>query len=161
MDEPRQLDRDPSRKASWNWLLGNRKAGLGLRPDHLLGRSHSGRESLNGLEGSKSAIGRPRGKYPGFLFKLLPWYLSRFMQQKGWGSARAPFYRVDLVWCNFAASIQGSFQGAHIDWAGSLGLDHALICTIASTPIRLSQHREDRTNRFDMSMSAEEWKEWD
>jgi hypothetical protein len=68
---------------------------------------------------------------------------------------------IDLVWSNFAASIQGSFQGAHIDWAGSLGSDHALIHTIASTLIRLSQHREDRTNRFNMSISAEEWKEWE
>jgi hypothetical protein len=68
---------------------------------------------------------------------------------------------IDLVWCNFAASIQGTFQGAHIDWAGSLGSDHALIHTIASTPLKLNRHREDRTNRFDMSISAEEWKEWD
>jgi hypothetical protein len=68
---------------------------------------------------------------------------------------------IDLVWCNFAASIQGTFQGTHIDWAGSLGSDHALIHTIASTPLKLNQHREDRTNRFDMSISAEEWKEWD
>jgi hypothetical protein len=68
---------------------------------------------------------------------------------------------IDLVWCNFAASIQGTFQGVHIDWAGSLGSDHALIRTIASMPLRLNRHREDRTNRFDMSISAEEWKEWD
>jgi hypothetical protein len=68
---------------------------------------------------------------------------------------------IDLVWCNFAASIQGTFQGAHIDWAGSLGSDHALVCTIASTPLKLNCHKEDRTNRFNMSISAEEWKEWD
>jgi hypothetical protein len=67
---------------------------------------------------------------------------------------------IDLVWCNFAASIQGSFQGAHIDWAGSLGSDHALIRTITSTPIQLSRHKEDHTNCFDMSLSAEEWDEW-
>jgi hypothetical protein len=42
---------------------------------------------------------------------------------------------IDLVWCNFTATIQGSFQGAHINWVGLLGSDHALICTIASTPI--------------------------
>jgi hypothetical protein len=92
MDEPRQLDGDPSRKASWNRLLGNGKVDRLRNPGTPLGRSHFGRESLNGLERSKSAIGRPRGKYPGFLFKLLPRYLSRFMRQKGWGSARAPFY---------------------------------------------------------------------
>jgi hypothetical protein len=67
---------------------------------------------------------------------------------------------IDLVWCNFATSIQGSFQGAHVDWTGSLGSDHALICTIASTPLRLIRHREDHTNRFDMDISAEEWEEW-
>ncbi|KAN0138731.1 hypothetical protein V8E53_003719 [Lactarius tabidus] len=93
MDEPRQLDGDPSRKASWNRLLGNGKVDRLRNPGTPLGRSHSGRESLNGLERSKSAIGRPREKYPGFLFKLLPRYLSRFMRHKGWGSARAPFYR--------------------------------------------------------------------
>jgi hypothetical protein len=67
---------------------------------------------------------------------------------------------IDLVWCNFAATIQGSFQGAHIDWAGSLGSDHALIRSIASTPIHLARHKEDCTNRFDMSISTEEWVEW-
>jgi hypothetical protein len=77
------------------------------------------------------------------------------------GENRARNSTIDLVWCNFAASIQGSFQGAHIDWAGSLGSDHALIRTIASTPIQLTQHREDQTNQFDMSISAEEWKEWE
>jgi hypothetical protein len=123
MDEPRQLDGDPSRKASWNRLLGNGKVDRLRNPGTPLGRSHFGRESLNGLERSKSAIGRPQEKYPGFLFKLLPRYLSRFMRQKGWGSARAPFYR--------------------------------------ATPLRLNRHREDRMNRFDMSISAEEWKEWD
>jgi hypothetical protein len=67
---------------------------------------------------------------------------------------------IDLVWCNFAASVQGSFQGAQVDWLGSLGSDHALIRTIASTPLRLTRHREDRTNRFDMDITAEEWEEW-
>jgi hypothetical protein len=67
---------------------------------------------------------------------------------------------IDLVWCNFAASIQGLFQGAHVDWAGSLGSNHTLIRTIASTLLRLARHREDHTNRFNMDISAEEWEEW-
>jgi endonuclease/exonuclease/phosphatase family metal-dependent hydrolase len=56
---------------------------------------------------------------------------------------------IDLVWVNFAASIQNTFQGAQVDWEGSLGSDHALIRTVASTPIRIQRNREDRTNRFD------------
>jgi hypothetical protein len=51
-----------------------RRAGLGIR--HLLGRSCFGGEPLGRLERSKSAIGGPRGKYPGFPSKLLPWYLG-------------------------------------------------------------------------------------
>jgi hypothetical protein len=93
MDEPRQLDGDPCRKAYRNRLLGNGKVDRLHNPGTPLGRSCFGRESHNGLERSKSAIGRPWEKYPGFLFKLLPRYLSSFVLQKGWGSARAPFYQ--------------------------------------------------------------------
>jgi hypothetical protein len=78
---------------------------------------------------------------------------------KGENSARDS--TIDLIWSNYAAAIQGMFQGVHVDWSGSLGSDHALICTFASTLLRLSCHREDRTNRFDMSISAEELEEWE
>jgi hypothetical protein len=67
---------------------------------------------------------------------------------------------IDLIWINFAASIQNSFHGAQVDWEGSLGSDHALIRTIASTPIRIQRNREDRTNRFDIAISPNEWEEW-
>ncbi|KAN0140481.1 hypothetical protein V8E53_001690 [Lactarius tabidus] len=80
MDEPRQLDGDPCRKAYRNRLLGNGKVDRIRNPGTPLGRSHSGRESLNGLKRSKSAIGRPREKYPGFLFKLLPRAVAEHIQ---------------------------------------------------------------------------------
>jgi hypothetical protein len=67
---------------------------------------------------------------------------------------------IDLVWINFAASMQNSFQGAQVDWEGSLGSDHALIRTIVSTPMRVQRNREDRTNRFNTDISPKEWEEW-
>src|SRR6202453_105861 len=67
---------------------------------------------------------------------------------------------IDLVWCNLAATLQGTFHGAHVDWSGSMGSEHALIRTYATTPLRLRRHREDRTNRFNMDIDAEAWEEW-
>ncbi|KAN0124578.1 hypothetical protein V8E53_010696, partial [Lactarius tabidus] len=67
---------------------------------------------------------------------------------------------IDLVWINFAASIQNSFQGAQVDWEGLLGSDHALIRTVTSTPLRIHRNREDHTNQFNMDISASEWEEW-
>ncbi|KAN0130578.1 hypothetical protein V8E53_011664, partial [Lactarius tabidus] len=77
---------------------------------------------------------------------------------KGENSARDS--TIDLVWINFAASIQNSFQGTQIDWEGSMGSDHTLIRTITSTPIRIQRHREDCTNRFDTAITPKEWEEW-
>jgi hypothetical protein len=67
---------------------------------------------------------------------------------------------LDLVWHNLASDAQSSFQGAHIDWAGSLGSDHALIRTYAVPQVRLIRQREDRTNRFDQDIDPEQWEEW-
>ncbi|KAN0139671.1 Endonuclease/exonuclease/phosphatase, partial [Lactarius tabidus] len=67
---------------------------------------------------------------------------------------------IDLIWVNFAVSIQNSFQGTQIDWEGSLGSDHALIRTVASTPMHIQRNREDRTNRFNTDISPKEWEEW-
>jgi hypothetical protein len=61
---------------------------------------------------------------------------------------------IDLVWCNFAATYKAHFKERTWTGQGSLGSDHALIRTIASTPLRLTRHREDRTNRFDMDIST-------
>jgi hypothetical protein len=68
---------------------------------------------------------------------------------------------IDLVWSNMAALIQGIFIGAEVDFRGSLGLDHALIRTIVSTPIPIHRAKQDRTNRFDSDINAEAWEEWD
>jgi hypothetical protein len=68
---------------------------------------------------------------------------------------------IDLVWSNMAALIQGTFIGAEVDFRGSLGLDHALIRTIMSTPIPIHRAKQDRTNRFDSDINAEAWEEWD
>ena len=52
------------------------------------------------------------------------------------------------------------FLRAQVDWKGSVGLDHALIHTTASTPLKIKWRREDRTNRFDTDISTEDWKLW-
>jgi hypothetical protein len=44
---------------------------------------------------------------------------------------------LDLIWCNMAALIQGTFVGAEVDFGGSQGSDHALIRTIASTLVAI------------------------
>jgi hypothetical protein len=67
---------------------------------------------------------------------------------------------LDLVWHNLASEAQATFQGVHIDWAGSLGSDHALIRTYAVPQTRLIRQREDRTNRFDQDIDLEQWEEW-
>jgi hypothetical protein len=67
---------------------------------------------------------------------------------------------LDLVWHNLASEAQATFQGAHIDWTGSLGSDHALICTYAVPQTRLIRQREDRTNCFDQDIDPEQWEEW-
>jgi hypothetical protein len=60
-----------------------------------------------------------------------------------------------------AATMQGTFFGAEVDFGASMGSDHALIRVIASTPIHLARSPEDRTNRFDTDIGAEAWEEWD
>jgi hypothetical protein len=67
---------------------------------------------------------------------------------------------LDLVWHNLASEAQSMFQGAHIDWEGSLGSDHAPICTHVSPQVCLIQQQEDRTNRFDFDIDPELWEEW-
>jgi hypothetical protein len=53
---------------------------------------------------------------------------------------------LDLAWCNMAALVQGTFIGAEVDFGGSQGSDHALIRTIASTPVPIQGPR--RTGRI-------------
>ena len=77
---------------------------------------------------------------------------------RGEGGARDS--TLDLVWCNFAASIQNTFIGAQVDRKGSVGSDHALICMTASTPLKVKRRQEDRTNCFDTDISTEDWKLW-
>jgi hypothetical protein len=68
---------------------------------------------------------------------------------------------LDLVWCNMVAQIQGTFVGAEVDFGGSQGSDHALIRTIASTPVPLKHASVDRTERFDTDINDEAWEEWE
>jgi hypothetical protein len=68
---------------------------------------------------------------------------------------------LDLAWCNMAALIQGTFVGAEVDFGGSQGSDHTLICTIASTLVVIHRAPADRTDRFDTDIDAEAWDEWD
>jgi hypothetical protein len=68
---------------------------------------------------------------------------------------------LDLAWCNMAALVQGTFVGAEVDFGGSQGSDHALIHTIASTPVPVYRAPVDRMDRFDMDIEAEAWEEWE
>jgi hypothetical protein len=64
---------------------------------------------------------------------------------------------LDLAWCNMAALIQGTFTGTAVDFGGSQGSDHALIRTIASTPVAIYRAPADRTERFDTDIDADTW----
>jgi hypothetical protein len=68
---------------------------------------------------------------------------------------------IDLVWHNMAAQIQGTFVGAEINFGNSVGSDHTLIRTIASTPVPIHRAKVDRTECFDTDINAEAWEEWD
>jgi hypothetical protein len=67
---------------------------------------------------------------------------------------------IDLVWRNLVAQIQGTFVGAEVNFGASAGSDHALIRTIASTPVPVHRTKVDHTNHFDTDISAEDWEEW-
>jgi hypothetical protein len=77
------------------------------------------------------------------------------------GEGRARNSTLDLVWCNMAAQIQGTFTGAEVDFGSLQGSDHALICTIASTPCMIHQPKVDRMEHFVSDIDAEAWEEWD
>jgi hypothetical protein len=68
---------------------------------------------------------------------------------------------LDLVWHNMVAHIQGTFVGAEVDFGGSQGSDHALIRTIATTPVALRRPQADHTDRFDTNIDADAWEEWE
>jgi hypothetical protein len=67
---------------------------------------------------------------------------------------------IDLVWWNMAAQVQGTFFRAEVNFRDSVGSDHALIRTIASTPVPIHRAKADRTDRFDMDIDVEAWEEW-
>jgi hypothetical protein len=67
---------------------------------------------------------------------------------------------LDLVWHNLASEAQSTFQGAHINWEGSLASDHMLIHTFAVPQTHLVRQKEDRTNQFDTDIDPELWEEW-
>jgi hypothetical protein len=59
-----------------------------------------------------------------------------------------------------AAQVQGTFVGADVNFGDSVGSDHALIRTIASTLVPIHRAKTDRTDRFDMDIDSEAWDEW-
>jgi hypothetical protein len=83
----------------------------------------------------------------------------RIPTRMGEGGARNS--TIDLVWRNMVAQIQGTFIGAEVNFGGSVGSDHALIRTIASTPVPIRRPRADRTDCFDTDINAEAWEDWD
>jgi hypothetical protein len=84
---------------------------------------------------------------------------ARIPTRMGEGGARNS--TLDLVWRNLAAQIQGTFVGAEVNFGASAGSDHALIRTIASTPVPIHRAKVDRTERFDTDIDAEGWEEWE
>jgi hypothetical protein len=82
----------------------------------------------------------------------------RIPTRLGEGGARNS--TIDLVWCNMAAQIQGTFVGVEVMFGNSVGSDHALIRTIASTPAPIHRSKVDRTDQFDTDINAEAWEEW-
>ena len=67
---------------------------------------------------------------------------------------------IDLTWRNLLALELTVFQGAELDWAGSINSDHALIRTIATPSVHVPPAKTDRTNAFDTDLDAEEWVRW-
>jgi hypothetical protein len=68
---------------------------------------------------------------------------------------------IDLIWQNMAVQVQGTFVGAEVNFRASIGSDHALIRTIASTPVPVHRAQIDRTDRFNTDIDADAWEEWD
>jgi hypothetical protein len=83
----------------------------------------------------------------------------RIPTHMGEGGARNS--TIDLVWHNMAAQVQGTFVGADINFGDSVGSDHALIRTIASTPVPIYRPKVDHTDRFDTDIDAEAWEDWE
>ena len=67
---------------------------------------------------------------------------------------------LDLIWQNFAAQVQGTFQGAFVDWDSSHGSDHTLICTFACMPYHVKMPKGNCTNRFNTDVTEDQWVEW-
>jgi hypothetical protein len=65
---------------------------------------------------------------------------------------------LDLVWRNFAAQVKETFQGASIDWPGSMGLDHTLIQILVSTPYHIRRPRTECSNCFNIDIKPDKWK---
>jgi hypothetical protein len=68
---------------------------------------------------------------------------------------------INLVWRNMAAQIQGTFVGAEVNFGDLVRSDHALIRTIASTPVPLHRVKMDHMERFNMDIDVDAWEEWD
>jgi hypothetical protein len=66
---------------------------------------------------------------------------------------------LDLTWRNLSASLGQTFYGAEVDWAGSLGSDHALIRTRAVTFLNARPPKEERRKGYDLDPAKRE--EWD
>ena len=67
---------------------------------------------------------------------------------------------IDLIWRNLMATELTVFQGAVLNWDGSINLDHALIRTTATPSVRVSPIKADRTNTFNTDLAPEEWERW-
>ena len=67
---------------------------------------------------------------------------------------------IDLVWRNFAASLRSTFQHASLDWAGSVGSDHALVRTYAITERDSRPPKVARQISFDLDVDAEALELW-
>jgi hypothetical protein len=57
--------------------------------------------------------------------------------------------------------MSNTFVGVHLDWPGSMGSDHALIRTLATTEQDARPPKEAHTNRFDLDADSEARELWD
>ena len=67
---------------------------------------------------------------------------------------------IDLTWRNLMAAELATFNGAELDWAGSINSDHALVRTTACPSAHVSHTKTDRTNVFDTDLDPDEWERW-
>ena len=79
-----------------------------------------------------------------FEFLTVPWTITR----QGIETDRPS--PLDLTWRNLSAAIGPTFYGVEVDWPGSLGSDHVLIRTQATTALNSRPPKEERRKGYNL-----------